>query len=491
MSDTRRALLLILVASAVRLGFAASTGLGIDESYMVGAGRQLQLSYFDHPPLAWWLAWGAARLLHSEAAWVVRLPFIALFALTTWTMERLTARLCSPRAGLWAAAALTLSPVLGVTTASWVLPDGPLVAALLGAVFCFTHALEAPRGWRWWLATGLCLGLALLSKYSAILTAAGAVLYLVTQPQDRRWLARPQPYAAALLALLIFSPVLLWNMRHGWVSIAFQGGRAAAARLHPLAPLTTLAGEALFLLPWIWFGLIWVGIGALRRGPREKTGWLLACLACLPIGLFALVSLWSRQRVLFHWADPGYLMLYPLLGAALADMRGRWPRRALLGSTVLILLGLGAVVSDLRLDWLAALPGVRGDPALEALDWTSVRQDLARRGLLRADLPVAALRWSIAGKLAYALGTAAPVFCLGDDPREFAYQAPAGRFAGQDILIVAPQTTLAQLTRRYGAAFGGLEALPPASLRHAGHAVLTVPLFLGHALRPGVADLPG
>ncbi len=475
----------------MRLGFAASTGLGIDESYMVGAGRQLQLSYFDHPPLSWWLAWGAARLLHNEAPWVVRLPFIALFALTTWMMYRLTARLFSPRAGLWAAAALSLSPVLGVTTASWVLPDGPLVAALLGAALCFTHALEAPRGWRWWLATGLCLGLALLSKYSAVLTAGGALLYLATEPQGRRWLARPQPYVAALLAALMFSPVLIWNARHGWVSIAFQGGRAAAARLHPLAPITTLAGEALFLLPWIWLGLIWVGIGALRRGPRDRAGWLLACLACLPILLFALVSLWSRQRVLFHWADPGYLMLYPLLGAALAGVSGRWPRRVLFGSTVLILLGLAAVVSDLRLDWLAALPGVRGDPALEALDWTSVRDDLARRGLLRADLPVAALRWSIAGKLAYAFGTAAPVFCLGDDPREFAYQAPAERFAGQDILIVAPQTTLAQLRQHYGASFAALEALPPASLRHAGHAVLTVPLFLGHALRPGVADLPG
>src|ERR1700741_3923142 len=82
---------LILATFLARLLFAASLGLGIDESYMVAAGRKLQLSYFDPPPIAWWLAWAMAHLTGSESATVVRLPFIALFALSTWLMYRLTA----------------------------------------------------------------------------------------------------------------------------------------------------------------------------------------------------------------------------------------------------------------------------------------------------------------------------------------------------------------------------------------------------------------
>ena len=85
---------------------------------MVAAGRRLQLSYFDHPPIAWWLAWGAAHLAGSDSAIIVRLPFIALFALTAFLMYRLTAALFGARAGLWAAAALNLAPVFGVTTGS-------------------------------------------------------------------------------------------------------------------------------------------------------------------------------------------------------------------------------------------------------------------------------------------------------------------------------------------------------------------------------------
>src|ERR1700761_3628561 len=80
---------LIVATTLIRLIFAATTGLGVDESYMVTAGRVLSLSYFDHPPASWWLSWGAAHLFGSEAPIVVRLPFIMLFALSQLLMWRI------------------------------------------------------------------------------------------------------------------------------------------------------------------------------------------------------------------------------------------------------------------------------------------------------------------------------------------------------------------------------------------------------------------
>src|SRR5215469_6725898 len=184
---------LILMTFAARVLFAASLGLGIDESYMVAAGRKLQLSYFDHPPIAWWMAWGVVHLTGSESAVVVRLPFIALFALTTWLMYRVTSALFDSEAGLWAAVTLNLAPVLGITAGAWVLPDGPLLAALLGTTACLICALrsEGRAAWGWWLAAGACAGLALCSKYSAVLTLAGAVAFLATEPGGRRWFRHP------------------------------------------------------------------------------------------------------------------------------------------------------------------------------------------------------------------------------------------------------------------------------------------------------------
>jgi hypothetical protein len=488
--------LLILAGFAARLLFAAAFGLGIDESYMVAAGRQPQLSYFDHPPLAWWLAWGAAHLAGSEAAIVVRLPFILLFALSTVLMYRMTASLFGDRAGLWAALVLNMAPVLGVTAASWVLPDGPLIAALLGAATCLIRALpaEGRAAWGWWLATGACAGLALSSKYSAALTIIGAVLFLGTEPASRRWLLRPQPYAAGVLAFVLFLPALIWNARHGWVSFLFQGGRAGG-HFYPFGPFAALGGAALYFLPWIWLALVMCAIGALRRGPADRRSWLLLCLAAPPIVLFTVISLWSH--ILFHWSAPGYLMLVPLFGEAIAR---HWPtsrtlRRSVVATGIFVVLGTAFVASDVRFDWLAGVfPRLFAgqDPAMAAVDWTSLRTELATRGLLdRPGLVVAATRWLDAGKVDYALGGRVRVLCLGPDPREYGVIAPVADYAGSDVLIIAPHMSVAEIQARFGDLFQSIEILPPVTVFHAGHPALSLPLYLGHRLRRlsgGTAD---
>ena len=376
--------LLILGTLLARLLFAGALGLGIDESYMVAAGRQLRLGYFDHPPIAWWLAWAAAHLAGSNSPIVVRLPFIGLFALTTWLMYRVTAALFGAWAGLWAAVLANLCPVIGVTAGTWVLPDGPLFTALLGATLCLIAALpaEGRAAWGWWLGAGICAGLALSSKYSAALTIFGAIGFLLTERESRRWLLRPHPYVAGLAALVMFTPVLIWNARHGWVSFLFQGGRAEG-RFNPLGPVLTLAGGALFLLPWVWLPLVVCGFDALRRGPADKGRWLLVCLAAPPIIFFTLISLWSR--VLFHWAAPGYLMLLPLLGDAIA--RGEWSRRWLAATAAVVVLGAAFVGSEVRFNWLPLTIGdfrLGEDPGLAAVDWTSLRHRARQAGPARS-----------------------------------------------------------------------------------------------------------
>jgi len=490
--DATLVLLLILGTGALRILFGLGLGLGMDESYMVAAGRELRLGYFDHPPAAWWLAWGASWLAGSDAAVIVRLPFIALFGLSTWLMYRLTATLYTPRAGLWAAVTLNLAPVFGVTTGGWVLPDGPLDAALLAAALCLVHAMQGSgrRARLWWLASGFCIGLALFAKYSAVLTFAGAGVYLLTQQEHRRWLRRPEPYLAGLVAGLVFLPVLIWNATHGWASFAFQAGRAGGAHFLPAMPLVTLGGEALFLLPWIWLPLMLVFVQAIRRGPREWRGWLLCCLAALPILMFTLVAAWSSHRVLYHWAAPGYLMLFPLLGVLVAgDLdRGRRVTRIWLTSTaVFVLLGVAVVGTQVRYGWLPGFsshfpPGK--DPSLEAVNWTELRPALAARGLAgRRDLVVAGVNWHDTGKIGYALGGSEPVVCLNTDDRQFGLDRPADTAVGKDVLIVVRAEDAARAAAQYAPIFSRIETLPPVTIEHGGGAGLGLSLLLGHGLR--------
>jgi 4-amino-4-deoxy-L-arabinose transferase-like glycosyltransferase len=489
--------ILIIATLAARLLFAAALGLGIDESYMVAAGRKLQLSYFDHPPIAWWMAWAAAHVSGSESAFVVRLPFIALFALTTFLMYRVTATLFDREAGLWAAVVLNIAPVLGVTAGTWVLPDGPLFASLLAFLLFSIRALrsEGRSAWGWWMAAGVCAGLAFSSKYSAILTLAGAVMYLATEPVSRRWLMCPHPYIAGAVTALVFLPVLAWNAEHGWISFLFQGGRAGGV-LHPLGPLLAIAGQAAFLLPWIWAPLVWCGLAALRRGPSDREHWLLVCLAAPPIVLFTGAALWGNP--LFHWAAPGYLMLVPLLGDAIARQRqtSRLVRIWLAGTAVFVSLGVVFVASEVRFNWLSGLTeelALGGDPSLDLVDWSSLRAEFENRGFLsRPGLVVAALKWHEAGKIDYALGGRMPVICLCFDARQYGLVAHPDDYAGADVLIVAPRRSLTDIESQFAGRFDAIEPIAPATILHAGRPAMGLPLFVGHRLHKSPAsDITG
>jgi hypothetical protein len=479
--------LLILATTLLRLGFGWALGLGVDESYMVTAGRTLSLGYFDHPPISWWLSWGAAHLFGTEAPIVVRLPFILLFALSTWLMFRLGSEIADARAGFIAAFLLNLSPVFGVTTGTWVLPDGPLDCALLAATLVLMQALTSSgrQALLRWLACGMLIGLALVSKYSAILWLGGAFVYLLSCPAHRHWLTRAPPWLAVLLAALVFAPVAAWNATYGWVSFAFQGQRATGLHFHPLGALIVLAGEALFVLPWIWAPMIRAAIEALRRGPTEWRGWLLCCLAAPPILGFALIATWSGQRVLLHWAAPGYLMLFPLLGQAASRRRGWLTRPVLVATAGFVLLTLAVISIQVRLDWFAsAITAVtKRDPDIEGIDWTSLRSELAARGLLaQTGEAIGADNWRDAGKIAYALGSKVDVLCLSKDARQFGFAINPVSFVGDDILLLvldhpdAARTRLAPL-------FDRIDDLPPATIALRGRVLATVSVLRGINLR--------
>jgi 4-amino-4-deoxy-L-arabinose transferase-like glycosyltransferase len=456
----------------------------MDESYMVTAGRVLSLGYFDHPPASWWLSWGAAHLLGTEAPVAVRLPFILLFALSQLLVWRIGCVVANRKAGLWAAVALNISPVFGVTTACWVLPDGPLDAALLGAALCLLYALPANgrRAVGWWAAVGLCAGLALFSKYSAVLTMGGAILYLAVSPAHRHWLRRPEPYLAATLALLVFSPVLIWNAVHAWASFAFQGDRALGIRFRPLMPFQTLGGEALFVLPWFWVPMMIALVQALRQDAAWPNR-LLACLAVPPIIGFALVSAWSTQRILYHWAAPGYLMLFPLLGNAIARRADRlWVRRGLAGSAALVLAAMAAISCQIQFDWFGGTMAtvMRNDPTAEGVDWTSLRDDLRARGLLEPGTTVAALNWRDAGKIGYALGPDATMLCLSSDPRQFGFAHPVRDYLEQDVLLLVVDPANRGAAQAW---FQSIDVLAPTSVRLQARVLRTISILSGHTLR--------
>ena len=412
-----RTFVLALIGAGIiaRLLLAASIGLGVDESYAVAVARQYSLSYFDHPPLHFWLAGFAAKFWHSEAGLVVRFPFVLCFAGTTWLLFRLTTRFFGEQAGAVAALLLNISAVFSLSTGGWVLPDGPLMLLMMASTTVFADLLfdetvpPESREIGRWLLGGLLAGLAMLAKYHGIFVLGGVFLFPLSSRPQQRWQSTPGPYVAGAVALFCFLPVVIWNSDHGWVSFAFQGARATGSGgIHPGAMLTNIAGQAGWVLPWIWIPLVVTLVSSARHGPKDAARWFLLCIGIGPIAAFTLIAL--RGSVgLPHWQAPGYLFLFPALGAAAAARIGRGgtgTRRWLWASATTFVLLVSVLASHAATGWMKrVIPSAfaKGDPTADLVDWSSLRPALIGRGLLPVDGFVAAPSWIQAGKASIGL----------------------------------------------------------------------------------------
>jgi 4-amino-4-deoxy-L-arabinose transferase-like glycosyltransferase len=439
----------LAVGTLLRFLVAGSTGLGVDESYAVAVARQLSLSYFDHPPLHFWLAGVMAKLAHSESGEVVRFPFVLCFAATTWIMYRLTARLFGEHAGALAAVLLNISPVFSLTTGGWVLPDGPLMLFMLASVAVIADILfDSPskllRGsdtFRW-IVAGVFAGLAMLAKYHGVFVLAGTFLFLLTSQTHRKWLLRPGPYLGAAIAIAMFAPVMVWNRAHGWTSFVFQGGRAAGrGGIHLDTMLASIGGQAAYVLPWIWVPLVVVLWKAFRAGPDEPKRWFLLCVGIGPIAAFTLVAL-RGDAGLPHWEAPGYLMIFPLLGAAVAARvdRGdvttkRWLWWSGWTFVALVLL-LATQTANGWIQRVAPQLLAKGDPTTDMISWRELRPTLDAKGMLSHGEFLAAPSWIQAGEAALGAGSDIPIVCLCSDPHHFYYMNDDRTFLGRNAVFV-------------------------------------------------------
>lgn len=484
--------LLICFGILLRITLAGSIGLGVDESYAAAMARTLSLSYFDHPPLHFWLIWLAAHA-GGEAAAVLRWPFILLFAGTTWMMYRLGAHLFSEWAGFYAALVLNISAVFSLSTGSWLLPDGPLMFFMLAAVLVLAHLIFSSnirKPLAGWSLAGILVGLGLLSKYHAIFIAAGSFIYLLTTRHRRQLLVSPYPYLSMAVALVVFSPVIIWNQQQDWISFLFQGGRGAASGIYPERLLGNIAGQAAWILPWIWLPLVW-NLGktvlhgpasAARQGQHDRS-WFLGCLAAGPVLVFTAAVLWGAQG-LFHWQAPGYLLAFPLLGRDIADNMAthrsaiqKWLRGSAIAFLILVTV-LGTHTANGWLKRAAPQWFSAGDPSLEALDWRGLELYLRDSGLVNGRAAfIASSHWIDAGKIDYALGGTLPVLCLSEQPHHFAFRHNQAEYKGKDALLIGRRQVMSNVYTVFGPYFSTIEPVEAVKITRGGMPEIDIAIF--------------
>jgi hypothetical protein len=310
----------------LRLVAAAVTPLTFDEAYYWMWSKHLAGGYYDHPPMVA-VVIRLGTMIAGDTELGVRLVSVLLALPMSWAVYR-CAEILFGGVRVAATAAILLNITLMAAVGTMIVtPDAPLLVAASFVVFFLAKVLETGRG-AWWLAVGVAVGAALLSKYTAMFFGPAILIWLAVVPKLRRWFLSPWPYLGGLVALAIFAPVILWNADHHWVSFIKQIGRARIEDFRPAFIAELIPTQIVFATPLVWM-LGAMGLYALLR----RNSGALASRALISTIFWTIVLYFAwhslHARVEANWFAP----VYPAfaIAAAVAAHLTPWdaPRRRL------------------------------------------------------------------------------------------------------------------------------------------------------------------
>ena len=130
----------------------------------------------------------------------------------------------------------------------------PFTAAALYYFYC---ALHRPERFSMWLFLGIAAGLAMMTKYSAILVLASFFIYVLSQRLWTNPLVTRGLLISTVVFMLVISPNIFWLIDHDWLPFTYLSGQlnAPGSRLELISKFFTN-----LLVMRLWFALLAVYI---------------------------------------------------------------------------------------------------------------------------------------------------------------------------------------------------------------------------------------
>jgi 4-amino-4-deoxy-L-arabinose transferase-like glycosyltransferase len=315
------AIALIAAMTAMRVVYASLIDLRTDEAYYWTWSRENVLCFLDHPPMiAWFIRLGTA--IFGDSNFGVRFAGILAMLVTQLLLADIVRRVTHDLRAIVLAILMPEAAVYYGLLMAKVSPDIALIPFAVAMIWALVRLVES-RDPRWWLAAGVFAGLALLSKFTAVMLLPAVAAFMLVPDWRRRWLSSPYPWLAALIALILFLPVLMWNAGHDWASFRFQLVRAVATHQISLRTVGDYIGlqfglVGFVLLPVVLSGLTLTAWRGYRN--REPVAILLSTSVLVPFLYFFWKSLTLRV------GDTWPMFMWPIGFAATAINIAMLPR---------------------------------------------------------------------------------------------------------------------------------------------------------------------
>jgi 4-amino-4-deoxy-L-arabinose transferase-like glycosyltransferase/membrane-associated phospholipid phosphatase len=485
-----------IVISAVllaRLLFIASGSIELskDEAYQWLWSKHLALSYYSKPPLIAYTQWLGTHLW-GDTAFGVRFFAPVIGAALGLLLLRWMAKLADARTAFGLVLVLLATPLLGVGTTLMTI-DPLLVMFWTVAMVLGWRALQEDGTLWHWLGVGLAVGLAFLSKYTALYLLICFGLFFVLWLAARVHLGRPGPWLVVAVVALSMVPVLVWNAQHQWVTLSHVSENASL-REHwkpTLRHLLEFMGAELGLLNPVFFvAALWAMLKFWKLQPESKASHhpassiqhpassrgVMTYLFCMGAPVFLGHWLYTlHSQVQPNWIAPAVVPMFCLMMLYLEIRRRQGTLGVIRWISAGVIVGLVVTVLFHQPEIVDKALGKPLPPNLDPLRrvraWQASAEvvSAARARLLAEGKPVfiVAHHYGIAGELTFYLPEARP--CAGREPLVYSVLGPAP----QNQFFFWPEYHYRDLRKGQNAIFVLEADLPPIPLKAWFRSVLT------------------
>ena len=323
LKNNKKIFLLIGFFTLIRLAVSPFFGLGVDEAHYVLYAKFLDLSYVDHPPLVGWVHAPFYYLL-GTSEFLARLPAVLLFAATSYCAYLFVLKVTqSIKMSLVAVLALNCSFILNVM-GLMLLPDSLLLLFVFLLIFV-AEKINREKKPLDFVLMGILLGLMGLAKYTSILLVPPLIIFFLMK---KRYdiIFSPYMFLAALVALIMITPVIYWNINHDFISFRYQGSHIFGSLATSFKSfIESLAAQFGAYSPFL-FIIAFYGFFKTIRSSHDYLR--LSVLFGGTIIIFFLITSLS-ERTLPHWPGIFYALFIPIGSYNLYLAAENWKRNYL------------------------------------------------------------------------------------------------------------------------------------------------------------------
>ena len=267
-----------------------------DAYYYWSWGQHLAFGYLDGPPLAAYFMRGFSEVF-GNTLFALNFYAVCTTLITSFFIFKISALLSTNKQISFTAALLWL---ISYSVQHNLIFCGAtydnLEALFWTASIYLALKYINTRLNRYLYFTAISIGLLLLSKYTGVTLLLGLLVFFIFSPDERTIFKNKHLYCAALLALLVFSPNLLWNAQHQWLTFTFQ----SQAHSRDRTPVISLRRYVRDLLNYYLYPFVLIIFFRIKFPPitENKKCWQLLWVISGVLALFWLtLSLSSNVRI--------------------------------------------------------------------------------------------------------------------------------------------------------------------------------------------------